>query len=317
MGISSTVGIGARSACGFVTFARGLVCTFRIILALSRLVFCRRVVVTSLVVRLCSTVRVSASIGICTTVGIGASVLFACAGIVGLEAIAFVTDLTFGTLDVETGATDTITVFADSTFATLHVLAGVRDALAFDADFASVAGNVFTVTGFAGVFDAFALFAKLFVLALDTCTGVDTLAVFAELTRRTGHAIAGIADTLTFFADVVFVGTTFDIAVIIDTNAFGTDLAGATLNQATGIDTLTSRAKLSFWTTLVFAEVALTNAFFANRTFGTFAIATERTTGSLLTDLTFGTLDIVVHSTVAIVVFAVTHLLLRSGGGAS
>ncbi len=128
-------------------------------------------------------------------------------------------------MDVQAGASDTITIFADATFATLNTFAGIGDALAFDTLFAGVAGDGIAITSLAGIFDTFSVFAKFLGLAFNASTRGDALAIATELIRIAVDSFAGIVDTDTFFTDVVFVGTTLDVTIVFDTNPFVTDLA--------------------------------------------------------------------------------------------
>lgn len=195
---------------------------------------------------------------------------------------------------------------AGLTGGTSNVVTGVSDTFAFFASVTIWAGFAFAKTCFGWVFDTLAVFARFIFATSYFGAGLHTLAFTTELITtarfvRTGVTNAGSADTS------LTRGAAFDVAVVLDTSAFSTNVARGAVDQDTGVNTTTTHTLLVCWTFLTLASIAVADVVDTLHATGTFCSTTLGTTASLHTVQTCGTGCTVVGLSVAVVVSAVAN----------
>lgn len=226
-------------------------------------------------------------------------------------ALAFFADVAFWANDIDTGITHAFSVFAIATAIALDASTGMlggRNALSIFAKLAIRASDGFT----AAWCDALSVFARVAFGASDVGACIDALAFFAVLGALTFYIFTGIGDTLTISAaltcgaaKLITVFGAFVFALAFDADLIG--LAG---------DVGASVEALAIFAILIVAALDTRARIFATDT--VLAVIPSRTfcraflvADALDADIALGGGCVVVHHTVAIVVFVVADFGLR------
>ncbi len=226
-------------------------------------------------------------------------------------ALAFCADVAFWTNDIDAGITHAFSVFAIATAIALDASTGMLgggDALSIFAKLAIRASDGFT----AAWRHALSVFAGVAFGTSDIGARIDALAFFAVLGALTFHIFAGIGDALTVLAALTC-GTTKLIAVFrsfVFALAFDADLVGLAGDVGASVEAL------AIFAILVVAALDTRTRIFTAHT--VLAVIPSRAfrcaflvADPLDTNIALGGGCIVVHHTVAIVVFVVADFGLR------